>query len=71
MIKINGAAIRRALLDKKLSLRQMSKQSGLHAKTCRRLVDGKAGSFRVIGTAAAYLGLNADDLIIGRDKVSN
>lgn len=65
MFRLNSTLIRKLLLDRKLSIRQLAKQSGLNELTARKVInDGATVTLRTLAMLADFFNVNGDELIL-------
>ena len=65
MFKLNAKLVRRMMIERGLSLRQLAAQSGLNTATAGKLIrDGATASLKTIGTLAKFFNVDGEELIL-------
>lgn len=70
MFEVDAALIRKLIFSQRLSLRRLSKATGLNERTVKRLFDGKKCSLKSIAVVADYFGVSPEDLITSKNFAS-
>lgn len=65
MFRLNATLIRKLLLERKLSIRQLAKQAGLNEFTARKVIDdGSTVTMRTLATLAEFFHVDGELLIL-------
>lgn len=65
MFKLNAKLVRRMMIERGLSLRQLAMQAGLNTATAGKLIrDGATASLKTIGVLAKFFNVDGDELIL-------
>ena len=65
MFRLNATLIRKLLIERRLSIRQLAKQSGLNELTARKVIDdGAKVTLRTLAALADYFNVNGEELIL-------
>ena len=65
MFRLNATLIRKLLIERRLSIRQLAKQSGLNELTARKVIDdGAKVTLRTLATLADYFNVDSEKLIL-------
>ena len=65
MFRLNATLIRKLLLERKLSIRQLAKQSGLNEFTARKVIDDDSTvTMRTLATLAKFFNVDGELLIL-------
>lgn len=65
MFRLNATLIRKLLIERRLSIRQLAKQSGLNELTARKVIDdGAKVTLRTLAALADYFNVDSEELIL-------